>query len=87
MLSKETLEDMINSSSDNDENEVMVKNSIMLLENFRKGMLIASNIFKHFIKTARFLESSLNLKRGLEELMDPHKEVHSVHAMKSENLL
>lgn len=86
MLSKESLEDMINSSSDNDENGVMVKNSIMILGNFRIYIYII-HIFKHFIETARFLESSLILTRGLEELMDPHKEVHSVHAIKSENLL
>jgi hypothetical protein len=87
MLSEESLEDMINSSSDKDENEVMVKNSIMFLEDLSKGMLIASNIFNHFMKTARFIECSLNLMRGLEELMDPDKETHSVHAIKSENPL
>jgi hypothetical protein len=71
MLSEESLEDMINSSSDKNENEVLVKNSIMSLQNFSKRMLIASNIVNHFMETARFTEGSLNLTRGLEELMDP----------------
>jgi hypothetical protein len=59
----------------------------MLLETLCKGMLIASNIFKHFMETARFIEGSLNLTRGLEELMDPHKEIHPAYAIKTENLL
>jgi hypothetical protein len=59
----------------------------MPLENLSKGMLIASNIVNHLMETARFTEGSLNLTRGLEELMDPQKEVHSIHAIKSKNLL
>jgi hypothetical protein len=34
------------------------------------------------METARFTEGSLNLTRGLEELTNPHKEVHSAHAIK-----
>jgi hypothetical protein len=83
-LSEESLDEMISSISNKDENEVMLKNSIMTVEDLCKGMFIAFNTINHFTETEPIIVHSLNLMRGSKELMYPQRNHCSLcHATKT----
>lgn len=73
-LTEDDLEELVQSSSDEDEDKVEIIK--MTRGNLSKGMLAASNLADHFMEVDPFMEHSLIFKQELEELMRPYKVVH-----------